>query len=184
MLPKYAQTIPDLVIDGKPAPYPVVNERAVRATAGIMFAAGFATLLYVQLTGSLAPMYVVLPLFWLDFAIKVFLTPAWSPIGFVGRLLVSRQRPEWVGAIQKRFAWALGLCMASTVMFLVFALGVRGILPVTLCSLCLLFMWLESAVGYCVGCRIYAVLLSRGLVAATEHPPACPGGACPIRPRS
>jgi len=31
------QIIPGLEIAGKPAPYGVLNERAIRATAGIMF---------------------------------------------------------------------------------------------------------------------------------------------------
>jgi len=32
----YGKTIPGLTIDGKPAPYAVVNEREVRAGAGLM----------------------------------------------------------------------------------------------------------------------------------------------------
>ena len=36
----YGKTIPGLVIHGKPAPYPVLNERAIRAGAGMMFALG------------------------------------------------------------------------------------------------------------------------------------------------
>lgn len=38
---KYGKIIPGLTIYGKPAPYPVLNERAVRAGAGIMFVLGF-----------------------------------------------------------------------------------------------------------------------------------------------
>jgi hypothetical protein len=33
------EVIPGLKINGKPAPYPVMNERAVRATAGLMLIA-------------------------------------------------------------------------------------------------------------------------------------------------
>ncbi len=36
--------IPDLQIHGAPAPYPVLNERAIRATAWLMFAIGISTL--------------------------------------------------------------------------------------------------------------------------------------------
>lgn len=37
----YGKVIPGLMVHGKPAPYPVLNERAIRAGAGIVFAAGF-----------------------------------------------------------------------------------------------------------------------------------------------
>lgn len=37
----YGKVIPGLMIHGKPAPYPVLNERAIRAGAGIVFAMGF-----------------------------------------------------------------------------------------------------------------------------------------------
>ncbi len=36
----YGRVIPGLMIHGKPAPYPVLNERAIRAGAGIVFAFG------------------------------------------------------------------------------------------------------------------------------------------------
>ena len=39
----YGKIIPDLTIEGKPAPYPVVNEREIRAAAGIMFLIGVIT---------------------------------------------------------------------------------------------------------------------------------------------
>lgn len=38
---KYGKIIPGLKIHGVSAPYPVLNERAIRAGAGMMFAAGF-----------------------------------------------------------------------------------------------------------------------------------------------
>lgn len=74
----YAPIIENLTIDGKPAPYPVVNERAVRATAGIMFLIGISTFWYVRLTKDYAPINIVVPLFWLDFFIKAVVTPRWS----------------------------------------------------------------------------------------------------------
>jgi mannose/fructose/N-acetylgalactosamine-specific phosphotransferase system component IID len=30
------------------------------------------------------------------------------------------------------------------------------------CILCIVFMWSESVVGYCVGCHIYAWLVKKG----------------------
>lgn len=38
---QYGRTIPGLLIHGKSAPYPVLNERAIRAGAGMVFVVGF-----------------------------------------------------------------------------------------------------------------------------------------------
>lgn len=180
MLPQYAKIIPGLEIDGKPAPYPVVNERAIRATAGIMFLIGFSTFAYIRATGDYTPIYYVVPAFWLDFLLKAVFTPAWSIFGFFGRMLVRKQKPEYVGAIQKRFAWSIGLALASTMMIVAVFLHIRGIAPFAICMTCLIFMWLESAAGICVGCKIYAYLLKKGLIKEPKHRPACPGGVCKV----
>ncbi len=177
---QYAPIIPGLEIDGQPAPYPVVNERAIRATAGIMFVIGLSTFLYVQLTRDFTPMYFVVPLFALDFFLKSVFTPRWSIFGFFGRLIVRGQRPEWVGAIQKRFAWSIGLVMALTVLTITVGFGIRGVLPMAFCGVCLTFMWLESSAGICAGCRIYSWLLARGIISMPEYRPACPGGVCSL----
>ncbi|MBP6086184.1 hypothetical protein KA478_03180 [Patescibacteria group bacterium] len=36
-------------------------------------------------------------------------------------------------------------------------------------------MRLESAVGLCVGCKIYYRLIRKNIIAEPEHRPACPG---------
>ena len=40
--------------------------------------------------------------------------------------------------------------------------GVRGVLPRTICLVCLTLMWLESVLGLCVGCEIAGLLVRRG----------------------
>ena len=79
----YGTVIPDLVIDGRPAPYGVVNERAVRATAGIMFLIGILTFAYVRATRDYTPLSAVVPLFWLDFLLKTVVGPQASIFGAV-----------------------------------------------------------------------------------------------------
>ncbi len=177
----YGQVIPDLTIDGKPAPYGVINERAVRATAGIMFVIGFSTLWYTRTTSDFTLMYIVVPLFWLDFFLKAVFAPKYSVIGFFGRMLVKKQKPEWVGAIQKRFAWGIGLFMATLMIIGTLMLGLRGSYPLTICGICLTFMWLETSAGICVGCKIYTFLTKHNIIKKPEHAPACPGGACSIK---
>lgn len=180
MKKEYGKIIPGLEINGKPAPYPVVNERAIRATAGIMFVLGFFTFATIFYTSDYTLMYIIVPLFWLDFFLKAVFDPRYSIFGFFGRLFVRGQKPEYVGAIQKRFAWSLGLALATAMMIIAIALGIRGVAPFAICMTCLLFMWMESALGICVGCKIYSFLLKKGVMKMPEFKPACPGGACSI----
>lgn len=175
--------IEGLKINGKPAPYPVFNEREIRAGAGLMFVVGFATMMYTVLTRDFGPIYWIIPFFFIDFAIKVFQGPGWSPFGYVGKILVSNQRPEWVGAVQKRFAWMIGLIMAFLMIFIVLVFEIRGLLPLSLCGICLTFMWMESSLGLCVGCKIYAWLLKFGIIPESDVRPACAGGVCEIGPK-
>ena len=103
------------------------------------------------------------------------LTPL-SPIGTLGTFLVRNQTPEWVGATQKRFAWALAFGMALLIAILTNT-GVHG-LGVQLIGLMLIaLLWLESVVGFCVGCFIYSRLIKADLI-HPEDAPACGGNSC------
>lgn len=176
----YGKIIPNLHIDNQPAPYPVVNEREIRGAAGIMFAIAMATFMYVFITRDYAPMYIVVPLFWMDFFLKTMFQPEWSIFGTIARIVVRKQKPEYVGAIQKRFAWAIGLFLASIMMVGPIFFEVRGLLPISICSICIFFMWLESAFGICVGCKMYTALIHQGVIKKPDVQPVCPGGVCSI----
>ena len=179
----YGELIPNLMIDGQPAPYGVVNEREIRAASGIMFVLGLTTFFFMFLKGDPTFLYYIVPAFWIDFVSKVVFGPQYSLFGWLGKFLVRKQKPEYVGAIQKRFAWGLGMAMASTMMILVFGFGIMGWAPRIICLTCLLFMWMESSLGICVGCKIYGFLLKKKIMPTPEHRPACPGGACAIPKR-
>ena len=177
----FGQRFEDLTIYGRPAPFPVVNERAVRATAGIIMVLGLAALALAFFNQNFWPIRILTVVVAADFALRQLtgLTPL-SPFGILGTLLVMNQRPEWVGTTQKRFAWALGFMMAAYLAVLS-NLGIHG-LPVLGVGLALMsLLWLESVVGLCVGCRIYGLLIKMNL-AHPEDAPACAGGICEIRP--
>jgi len=106
--------------------------------------------MYTFLTKDFFLVQLVLPLFFLNFIILVLWGPKYSPISMLGRFFVRKQKPEYVGAIQKRFAWSLGLIMSGAVMILIFGFGVTGIVPLSLCGICLILMWMESSLGICV----------------------------------
>lgn len=177
----YGMFIKDLEIEGKPALYGVVNENAIRASAGLMFALAFLTMIYTYLTKDFMMVKIVVPLFWVSFFLLVFVGPNASPFSIISNWLSAWRPPEYVGAVQKRFAWGIGFMMATIMMVAIFVFKVKGMLPLSICGLCVLFMWLESSVGFCVGCKIYAFLRAKKLIKEPEFAPICAGGACSIK---
>jgi len=175
----FGQRFENLTVWGRPARFPVVNERAVRTTAGIVMVLATIAITIAYFDKNYTPVRVISVFVAVDYALRQVagLTPL-SPIGVLGSFLVRNQAPEWVGATQKRFAWALALSMILIIAILTNA-GVRGVgiplLGLTLISL----LWLESVVGFCVGCFIYSRLIKAHLV-HPEDAPACGGNSCQI----
>lgn len=174
------EVIPWLKIYGNPAPYWVLNEREIRAAAGIMLVIGMITFFAVYSTKDFSLLYPTLWVFWLQFFITVFFWTRYAPFSVLGRLLVRKQQPDYVWAVQKRFAWLLWLIMASSMVIVTLGFGITGSVPFIICGICLTFMWLESAAGICIGCKIYWFLLNKWYIAQPIHRPACPGGSCSI----
>ncbi len=172
--------IPGLMINGKPAPYPVVNERAVRAGAGITLVFGLFAFFQAFYLKDFSYLKILVPVIFFDFLIKIVFGVKYSPISILARYLVSAQNPEYVGAIQKRFAWSIGLGLSFVMMMLVFVFGISGIPNLIICGVCLTFMFAESALGICVGCKLYNFLVGKGILAKPEYKPACPGNVCAI----
>jgi hypothetical protein len=150
---------------------PVLNEREIRASAGIMFLATFISLMLIIFKDNFLPIKYVVTIFLADFIIRVFVNPRYSPSLIFGRLIVRNQVPEYVGAQQKRFAWVIGLCL-SVIMF-TFMVVVNSYSPITGigCLICLVFLFFESAFGICLGCKVYA-LFYKGKARY------CPGEVC------
>ena len=85
----------------------VLNEREIRAAAGILFLATFISLMFILFKNNFLPIKYVLTAFLADFIIRVFINPRFSPTLIIGRLIVSNQTPEYVGAQQKK------ICMGN-----------------------------------------------------------------------
>lgn len=159
-------------------PVPVLNEREARAGAGILFVVALVAFMNAWLVGNFGPTIYVIIGFFVDFFIRVFVNPKYAPSLVLGRLAVRNQQPEYTGAPQKRFAWALGFLLASGMVFYVVVLGARGG-PVTMliCVTCLLLLFFETAFGICLGCKIYNAIYK-------EQAQLCPGGACEVHQRA
>jgi len=150
---------------------PVLNEREIRASAGILFLATFLSLMLIVFKNNFLPIKYVITFFLADFIIRVFINPKFSPTLIIGRLIVRNQVPEYVGARQKKFAWIIGIALSAT-MFILMVL-VNSYSPITgiVCLICLLFLFFESAFGICLGCKFYS-LFNKG---KTQY---CPGEIC------
>jgi hypothetical protein len=177
---KYGKIIPNLKINNIDANYPVINEREVRGSAGIMFLVGIISFMIILFTKNNTLLYFLVPIFWLEFFLKTVFQPHYSIFGLIAGFIVKKQTPEYVGVIQKRFAWAIGLLLATIMLIFVVFFGVRGVLPISICSLCLFLMWIESSFGICVGCKMYGFLIKKGLIKTPEIKPACAGNVCSI----
>ena len=157
-----------------------VNEREARAAAGVTMVIGAVAFAYAYFTRRYIPLQVAASLFLVEFLIRVTAGIRYSPIGVIARGMTLSQPPEWVSAKPKRFAWTLGLMMAFA-MTVITNSGIRGYLPRTICLICLTLMWMESALGLCVGCKIYGLLVRRGWIRPDPDLGLCAEGTC--RPR-
>lgn len=156
---------------------PVFNEREVRASAGILFLVGFFGYTVALSTGFVIPMRAFAVLFLLDMIIRLFISPRYSPTMALGRLFVYRQRPEFVGASQKKWAWSAGLILAMTSCFAMGWLAAPLWIILILCGVCMTVLFLETAFGICLGCELQKIF-------AKEKPQMCPGDSCEYDPRA
>jgi len=154
----------------------VLNEREVRASAGILFLLLFLSLMFILFKGDFLLIKYSITLFLTDFIIRVFISPKYAPFLILARIIVKNQTPEYVGARQKKFAWIIGVALA-TLMFIHLVI-VNAYSPITgiTCLICLIFLFFESAFGICLGCKFYNLFYK-------EKAQYCPGEVCAVKDR-
>lgn len=179
---QYGDLILGLSHEGRHLKAGVFNEHAVRAAAGLTMAAGAVAFVYAYFAREYVPIQVVTTLFFLEFLVRVTVGIQHSPVGLVARWLTQRQPPHWVSAKPKRFAWTLGLGMSFAMMVITNS-GIRGALPLTICLICLVLMWLEAVLGICLGCEIHGFMVRRGWIEKDHAYEVCSNGACAIEER-
>lgn len=168
-------------IEGKK--YKVLDERRVRASSGIMFLLGMIAFI----NGFILNKYAIIPyvsgFIMMSFLIAVFINPKFSPSIFIGYLFVRKQSSLPIGAVQKKFAWSLGLGLSATI----FVLSIMLLEDTSLfesvcflCIICLILLFLETAFGICVGCKLYWLAIRMKLLRKPVEKPNCMGDACEI----
>ncbi len=135
-----------------------VNEVAARLVAGGVVLMTAATLAFDQ------PW-----LLWViayGFLARVLTGPKLSPLGtLVTKVVVPKlpiaERPT--PGPPKRFAQGIGATLSVAALVAEFGFGLTG-LAYTLVAMILVAASLEAFVGFCLGCRIFAVLMRVGLI--------------------
>lgn len=163
--------------------FKVLDERVMRGSAGVMLLVAIIAFI----NGFIVKNYIVLPFLsgflMLNFLIGIFINPWFSPTVLIAKLMVRKQSPLPIGAIQKKFAWSLGLGLSTAIFILSFYLlkDVSYFERVCqLCIICLLFLYLETAFGICVGCKIYQLTIRLKIIPAPKEKPNCMGDSCNI----
>jgi hypothetical protein len=136
-----------------PNPVNEVAARTVAAGVGVLAVFTLATRQW----------WIVLPLF-LGFIARVTTGPRFSPLALFATKIVGPRLPSRpVPGPPKRFAQGIGATVTGLAVLLHFAAGadwaVAGLLV-----LMVVFATLESALGFCVGCRIFNALMRAGMI--------------------
>ncbi|MFH1632828.1 MAG: DUF4395 domain-containing protein [Chloroflexota bacterium] len=153
---------------------PVLNEREIRASAGILFLVLFWSWMLVIFKENYLLLKYFNTIFLTDFIIRVLISPKYSPSLIIGRLIVGNQNPEYVGAVQKKFAWTIGLVLASIMFLLIVVMNSDSLINFIICQTCLIFLFFESVFGICLGCKFYPMFHK-------EKTQYCPGEICDVK---
>ena len=153
---------------------PVLNEREIRAAAGILFVFVLIAIQRVIYTGDFLMIKYFVLIFLLDFIVRVLISPKYAPTLIIGRMIVSKQTPEYVGAAQKKFAWIIGLVLAVTMLVLLVIMNTKSPVTGIICLICQIFLLFESVFGICLGCLFYGWFYK-------ENAQHCPGEICEIK---
>lgn len=153
---------------------PVLNEREIRAGAGLLFVLMFVAVLTAILMSDFTLLKYAVTIFLTDILIRVLINPRFAPSLIVGRWIVRNQTPEYVGAEQKKFAWIIGIVLA-VVMFAL-QVVVNSFSPITglICLICLVFLFFETSFGICIGCKVYSLVYK-------DKAQYCPGEVCDVK---
>ena len=129
-------------------------------------------------------------------------TARFSPTILISSFLAKNTTPVWKPIAPKRFAWSIGTILMSLCLVFfnpdTFAHWVNFVwggelLPTTenflpkgtgtfLAWTCLIFMWLETVIGFCVGCKIHAFLVKIRVI--KEECAACNNINIPSKPNT
>jgi hypothetical protein len=136
-----------------------VNEKAARTVAAVV-------LMTVVLILATSWYWLLAPLAY-GFWARVLTGPTLSPLGWTAQNVIAprlgEKRP--VAGPPKRFAQGIGALMSTVALVAALVVGDHTATDVALIVFAVPVA-LEALLGYCVGCRIFALLMRAGVVPA------------------
>jgi hypothetical protein len=134
-----------------------VNEKAARVVAAVVMVVAAIAL-------ATSAYWVLVPLAY-GFWARVLTGPTLSPLGrFATRVAAPRLgAPKYVPGPPKRFAQGMGAAITTTAAVLALVAGATTAADVLLAML-VVAAGLESVLAFCVGCRIFGMLMRVGVV--------------------
>ncbi|HEY7069481.1 MAG TPA: DUF4395 domain-containing protein [Acidimicrobiales bacterium] len=135
-----------------------VNEVSARLVAGGVVVVALVILVFDQ-PWLLAPLAY-------GFVARVLTGPTLSPLGqLVTRVVTPRLQvqPRLVPGPPKRFAQGIGAVVTVSAAVLHFGFGLTGAAYV-LVGVLVVAAGLESILGFCIGCRVFALLMRWGVI--------------------
>ena len=135
-----------------------VNEKAARTVAAVVA----ASCALVLVTGWY---WLLVPIAY-GFLARVLTGPRLSPLGALAQKVIAPRflgAPRLVPGPPKRFAQGIGAVVTTVAAVAALVLGWVG-LANALLAMMVVFATLEAALGFCVGCRIFAGLMRLGVI--------------------
>ncbi len=134
-----------------------LNEKAARTVAFVVMLIGIVALA----TGA----HWLLAVLAYGFLARVLAGPTFSPLAqFAVRVAAPRLgEPKMVSGPPKRFAQGIGFAMTATGAVLALGFGLHGAADVLLVAL-IVAAGLEALFAFCLGCKVFGLLMRAGLV--------------------
>ena len=135
----------------------IVNEKAARVVAAAVFVLTIVTLA----SGA----YWIAAVLAAGFAARVASGPRFSPLGLIATRVIAPRLgpPKLAPGPPKRFAQAMGLVMTTAIALIALVAGDHVLADVGL-ALVLVASGLEAGLGFCIGCRIFALAMRAGVI--------------------
>ena len=137
-----------------------VNEKAARVVAGVV-------LVSVLVILATAWYWLLIPLVY-GFWARVLTGPTLSPLGWIAQNVVGPRlgAKKPVPGPPKRFAQGMGAAMSTAALVLALIVGDHAAADGVLIAF-VPAAALESIVGYCVGCKVFGLLMRVGVIPET-----------------
>jgi hypothetical protein len=134
-----------------------VNEKAARIVAGVVL----TTVLVILASGWY---WLLIPLTY-GFWARVLTGPTLSPLGYLAQRKIAPRLgpPKSVAGPPKRFAQGMGAAMSTLALILALVAGENAAADVVLVAF-VVAAGLESIFGYCLGCKVFGLLMRAGLI--------------------